>query len=319
METIIVTGGAGFIGSHLCDLLLKNKYFVVNIDNLDPLYSPEYKLTNIKKARTNRDYHFYNVDIRNASDIEQIFKTHENSCLVHLAGLAGVRSSLKNPQLYWDVNVLGTDNLLKTAAKLRINKFIYASSSSVYGNTKFPFSEKQKNLKPLSPYGKTKLQAEHICLQYSQKFKTPVVILRFFSVYGPRGRPDMAPYVFTQAAFENKRIIQYGNGLMARDWTYITDIITGIIYSLKTNFKREIINLGNNTPIPLINLINMIEKITSKKIRKIIQPRNKVEPEITFADINKAKEMLQWQPKISFETGIRNFVDWYKNERLIRS
>lgn len=320
MKTVVVTGGAGFIGSNLVDSLLKNNYFVVNIDNFDSFYPKQFKIQNIQSAKENKNYHHYQVDIRKINSVKRIFEKYSPIySFIHLAAKAGVRPSIQNPLLYEKINVGGTYNLLNIAKNYKIRQLILASSSSVYGNSKTPFGEGNFDLLPLSPYGATKLACEQICFVNHQLYGIPTTILRFFSVYGPRGRPDMAPYLFTDALFKNKVITQYGDGTSKRDWTYIDDISEGIMQAIKYPFKYEIINLGNNTPIQLNQLILTIEKYSNKKFHIKRLPARNDEAKITYADISKAKRLLKWKPKTNFKKGMKRFVKWFINERLTNS
>lgn len=317
MKTIVITGGAGFIGSHLVDRLLKNNHFVVNIDSFDNFYPKKYKLQNIQNAKKNKNYRLYEVDIRKINALKGIFKKYSPIySFIHLAARAGVRPSIQNPLLYQKINIEGTYNLLSIATKHDIRQLTFASSSSVYGNSKIPFSEDKFNLSPISPYGATKLAGEQICFTFHQLYKIPTTILRLFSVYGPRGRPDMAPYLFTQSLFNNKPIKQFGDGSSSRDWTYIDDIVSGIKRAIERPCQYEIINLGNSHPIKLNKLLNTIEKITKKKFHKIYLPKRKEEPDITFASIRKAKQLLDWEPKTEFTEGMKLFIKWFKTYRL---
>ncbi|MCM8787867.1 MAG: GDP-mannose 4,6-dehydratase [Candidatus Omnitrophica bacterium] len=317
MRKVLLTGAAGFIGSHLSEKLLQDRYQVIAIDNFDPFYSQKFKRENIKNVLKNSNYFFIEEDIRNFPGLTSVFKQFQPiDTIIHLAAKAGVRKSIKSPKTYYQVNVLGTKNLLELAKDFKVKKFIFSSSSSVYGESQIPFSENEKNLQPLSPYGKTKLEAENLCKKFYSKFHIPIIILRLFSVYGLRGRPDMAPYLFTKAAFEGKPIKQYGDGLSARDWTYIDDIVEGIVKTLKIPLNFEIINLGGSKPIKLKTLIATIENLSRKTIKKIILPTIIQEPQITFANIKKAKRILNWQAKTGFNEGIEKFINWFKNNRL---
>ena len=318
MKTIVVTGGAGFIGSHLIDSLLKNNYFVVNIDNFDDFYPKKFKSQNISNAKRNKNYNHYQFDIRKTSSIKKIFEKYSPIySFVHLAARAGVRPSIQKPLLYQKINIGGTYNLLNIAKNYEIRQLILASSSSVYGNSVTPFAEHNFNLFPLSPYGATKLACEQICFTYHKLYKIPTTILRFFSVYGPRGRPDMAPYLFTQSLFNNEPIKQFGDGSASRDWTYIDDIVSGIKRAIERPCQYEIINLGNSHPIKLNKLLKTIEKITKKKFHKIYLSKRKEEPDITFASIRKAKQLLDWEPKTEFTEGMKLFIKWFKANRLL--
>lgn len=314
-DIILITGVAGFIGSSLASELLQRNYTVVGID---ALIRPDRKKSNYKNLELLTNYtnfYFYNEDIR-SNNLLTVFKKHNISKVVHLAALAGVRTSITNADLYFDINVNGTKNIYQIASDNHVKRFIFASSSSVYGNSnKIPFSESQK-LFPKSPYAKSKRDAERFIKNNYKKHKISCIILRFFSVYGPRGRSDMAPYLFTKAAFNAEVIKQYGQGNSARDYTYISDIVNGIIKSLEVNLKYEIINLGNSRPILLSDLVTTIETITNRKIVKKILPANATESFITYADIRKAKKLLDWEPRIELKQGMKNFIDWYKNTQL---
>lgn len=317
MKTILITGGAGFIGSHLAETLLAKDYRIIAIDNFDNYYPLKYKEHNIEKAQKHKNYKFYLLDLQKINKLKQFFKEHSHiDSLVHLAARAGVRPSIRKPLLYQRINIEGTYNLLHFATQANVNQFIFASSSSVYGNSPVPFTEDSK-VNPLSPYGATKIAGEQACLIFHKLYGIPVTVLRFFSVYGPRGRPDMAPYLFTDALFNNKAITQYGDGTSKRDWTYIDDIVDGIIQAIKYPFKYEIINLGNNKPIQLNQLILTIEKYSNKKFHVKRLPARNDEAKITYADISKAKRLLKWKPKVDFKKGMKRFVKWFINERLI--
>lgn len=318
-KTVLITGGAGFIGSHLSEKLLKQNYSIVCIDNFDNFYNPNIKKNNIESFIKNRNYSLIKADVRNFNNLKLIFKKSlQFDSIIHLAARAGVRPSINKPLLYQKVNVQGTYNLLYLSTKFKVKQFIFASSSSVYGNAKVPFNEETSETFPLSPYGATKLAGEFGCYTFHKNFGIPVTILRFFSVYGPRGRPDMAPYLFTHAIYNNKLIDQYGDGSSSRDWTYIDDVIEGILQSIKNPFDFEIINLGGNKPISLSNLISTIEKNNSKKLKKKILPARNDEGKVTYADITKAKKLLKWKPKISFDEGMKRFTKWFIKERLKR-
>jgi len=304
-----VTGNAGFIGSNLTERLLKLGYKVVGIDNFNDYYSPKRKEKNIEEFKNNPNFTQERADILDKEKLELILSQTKPEIIIHLAARAGVRLSLLNPELYWQVNVQGTKNLLARARKHKIKQFIFASSSSVYGNqTKIPFSETDKLVKPLSPYAETKLEAEALCQQYN----FPVTVLRFFTVYGPKGRPDMAPYLFTKQILEDQTIVRFGDGSTSRDYTYVDDIVEGIIKAINQPLAFEIINLGNNQPVKLNDFIKTIEKITKRKAKIMEKPIHPADVRQTYADITKAKKLLNWQPKTDLETGMRRFIEWYK-------
>lgn len=313
----MVTGGAGFIGSHLVDTLLNKGCRVICLDDFNPSYPLKFKKQNIKTAQKNNNYLLYRLDIRNISKLKTIFKKYSPiDSLIHLAARAGVRASIENPCLFQEVNIGGTYKLLSLCSVYSVKQFIFASSSSIYGNASLPFSENNKNTFPLSPYGATKLAGEQICYTFRRLYKIPTTILRFFSVYGPKGRPDMAPYIFTKAILENKPINQYGNGSSARDWTYVDDTIEGILQAIEKPFSYEIFNLGSNKAIKLSDLLHTIEILTGKKFNRNILSKRLEEPDITYANIDKAKKLLNWKPKTEFSKGMKIFIDWYRNNRL---
>jgi len=312
---ILVTGGAGFIGSNLIEKLLKEGYEVVCLDNFNDYYNPQIKRNNIKSFLKERNFNLVEVDVRDKDTLKKIFEKYKFRKVIHLAAQAGVRLSLKQPNLYIDVNVNGTLNLLELSREYKITNFIFGSSSSVYGGTKeIPFSEKGE-LKPISPYGVSKRAGELLCSTYNHLYNLPVTILRFFTVYGPRQRPDMAIHKFTKLIDEGKEIYLYGNGETSRDYTYISDIVEGIISALNKDFNYEIFNLGNSNPTNLSYLISLIEKNLGKSAKIKYLPEQPGDPSITFADISKSKGMLNYNPKIKIEKGIKRFIEWYKNEK----
>lgn len=311
MKTIFVTGGAGFIGSHVVHRLLLDKFRVLAIDNFNDAYSPSFKHENIKDILKHKNFKLIRGDITDTKLIDKVLRENTIQTVIHLAGRAGVRPSLENPTLYYKVNIEGTYILLEAMKRNNIKYIIFASSSSVYGNSKPPFTEDQILQTPHSPYALSKLSAEMALYIYHQLYNINVAILRFFSVFGPSGRPDMAPYLFTKSIMEGTPIQIFGKGDSARDWTYIDDIADGIMCSLAKPFPYEIINLGGNNPIPLNLFISTIEKTLGKKAIKKYVPKNSIEMKKTWASTNKAKKLLGWKPKISFEQGVVKFIDWY--------
>lgn len=310
---ILVTGGAGFIGSHLIGRLLKEGYEVICLDNFNDYYNPQIKRDNISSFLRERNFNLVETDIRDKNTLKKVFEKYKFQKVIHLAAQAGVRLSLKQPNLYVDVNVNGTLNLLELSREYKIESFIFGSSSSVYGATKeIPFSEEGK-LKPISPYGVSKRTGELLCYTYNHLYNLSVIILRFFTVYGPRQRPDMAIHKFTKLIDEGKEIYLYGNGETSRDYTYISDIVEGIISSLNKDFNYEIFNLGNFNPTNLSHLISLIEKNLGKSAKIKYLPEQPGDPSITFADISKSKKMLNYNPKIKMAEGIKNFIEWYKD------
>lgn len=313
---VLVTGGAGFIGSHLCDALLERGDEVVCVDNLNDYYNPEFKEENISGYVEDPAFKFYKEDIRNQEALEKIFKDEGIKKVVHLAARAGVRPSLKDPLLYADVNINGTLNLLECARDSGVENFVFGSSSSVYGATSsVPFTEDDPCDKPLSPYAATKRADELLCHTYHYLYGIPMCCLRFFTVYGPRGRPDMAVYKFTKAINAGDAIEVYGDGTAKRDFTYVDDIIAGVIAAIDKKFEFELINLGNNNPVEVNRLIAVIEDGLGKKATIQQGDPHPGDVPITYADVTKAKKLLGYEPKIKIEEGIKKFVEWYKNEK----
>jgi UDP-glucuronate 4-epimerase len=310
-KIILVTGHAGFIGSSLVSELLSLKYLVVGVDNFNDYYEPKQKERNVKPFKGNKNFCEYRLDITDKKNLEQVFEDHKIDVVAHLAARAGVRPSILDPDLYEKVNVMGTKNVLELAGQYKIKQLVMASSSSVYGNqTKTPFSESDKLDKPVSPYAETKLKAEELCREYGERYDLMITVLRFFTVYGPKGRPDMAPYLFTQKILNNETITRYGDGSSSRDYTYIDDIVAGILKAIEKPFKFEIINLGNNKPVELNQFIETIEELTGKKAVIRQEPRHPADVKQTYADISKAKKLLGWEPKTELKEGLKKLIEW---------
>ena len=312
---ILVTGGAGFIGSHLINRLLKEGNNIVCLDNFSDYYDPKIKRNNVSSFSKKRNFKLIETDVRNKDALKSVFERCVIHKVVHLAAQPGVRLSLREPSLYIDVNVNGTLNLLELSKEYRIKSFILGSSSSVYGATKeIPFSEKGE-LRPISPYGVSKRACELLCYIYNYLYQLPITILRFFTVYGSRQRPDMAVYKFTKLIEEGKEICLYGNGKSKRDYTYISDIIEGIMSALNKNYDFQIFNLGSSEPINLSYLVSLIEEKLNKSAKINYLPDQLGDPSITYADISKANNLLNYHPKVKIEEGIERFVQWYKCEK----
>ncbi|HEY9205609.1 MAG TPA: GDP-mannose 4,6-dehydratase [Candidatus Methanoperedens sp.] len=311
--TIMVTGCAGFIGSHMIDKLLDKGKTVIGIDNFDQFYDQSIKIKNIEHNLDNKNFIFYRADIREKEQMEKIFHDNEIDTLIHLAARAGVRPSIQDPLLYEDVNVRGTINLLELGRKHNIRKLVFGSSSSLYGiNEEIPFREDDPVDKTISPYAASKKACEIFCYTYHHLYGIPITSLRFFTVYGPRQRPEMAIHKFTRLIDQNKIIEMYGDGRSRRDYTYISDIVDGIMAAVDRKLGYEIINLGNSNVVELRQLIHLIEKNLGKSaiIKKL--PDQPGDVPVTYADISKAQKLLGYKPKVRIDEGIENFVNWYR-------
>ncbi|MEP6950548.1 MAG: GDP-mannose 4,6-dehydratase [Ginsengibacter sp.] len=313
---ILITGVAGFIGSHLGEKLLSLRHTVVGIDNFDPFYPRELKVENLKQLNNSEGFSFYEEDIRNRLSINEIFESNKIDVVIHLAAKAGVRPSIENAGEYYEVNVNGTLNLLECMRQNGILKLIFASSSSVYGNnTKVPFSEMDPVDNPISPYASTKKSGELLCHVYSHLYGFDITCLRFFTVFGPRQRPDLAIHKFTRLIDLDRPLPFFGDGSTARDYTYIDDIVGGIICSLDKLEGFHIYNLGESRVITLNELIKTIENVINKRAILDRQPLQPGDVKLTFADITKAKEEIGYDPKYNLEIGIEKFVNWYKENK----
>ncbi len=313
-KRIIVTGGAGFIGSNLCDYLLKNKHDVVCIDSFDDYYEPSIKHNNLINALASSNFSLIESDIKEIDFITD--QLHGNfDAIIHLAAKAGVRYSLKHPVGYQESNVVGTKNILELAVKKNIKQFVFASSSSIYGNAPAPFNEDYKDLQPISPYAQTKLFSEKTGKEFSNKYDLNFISLRFFSVYGPGLRPDLVMNKIAASIYKNEKIKIFGDGSTSRDYTYVDDIISGIMKAIDyKEAKFETFNLGNGNPIKLTEILSIFEEETKGKINIEFVDSIKGESDITWADNNKAKTILGLNPKTDIRNGIKNYLDWYKNK-----
>ncbi|MGI8544075.1 MAG: GDP-mannose 4,6-dehydratase [Aridibacter sp.] len=313
-KNILVTGGAGFIGSHLVrHLLAEDVWNVCVVDNFNDFYSPEIKRKNIASFLNNPHFNLYENDICDDESLRAIFADNKFDVIVHLAARAGVRPSLEQPKLYAETNILGTLNLLELAREFEIKQFIFGSSSSVYGeNCKVPFSENDKVAEPISPYAATKIAGEMLCHTYSHLYNIRTICLRFFTVYGASQRPDLAIHKFARLISANKPIPVFGDGKTRRDYTYIEDIIQGVRAAIDYDRSiHEVINLGESQTVELHELISLIEKNLGKQAiidRQLMQPGDVSQ---TFADISKAKELLNYDPQTKIEKGIAKFVEWF--------
>ena len=315
---ILVTGGAGFLGSHICERLLLQKNRVICIDNFNDYYDPAIKEENISGFKESSDFLLHRSDILDRDKLDGVFSENQVDIIIHLAARAGVRPSIENAGLYEKVNVEGTINLLDCARKFDVKRFIFASSSSVYGgNKKIPFSETDNVDNPVSPYAATKKAGELICYTYSHLFNISIFCYRFFTVFGPRQRPEMAIHKFIREILSETPLVMYGDGSSSRDYTYIDDVTDVVTSNLDNVNGYEVFNLGNSRPVMLMELVRIIEEVTGKTARiehKEMQPGD---VPATFADIIKARKMLKYNPKTSLEEGVKKFVLWYKEMKEI--
>lgn len=313
---ILVTGSSGFIGSHFCEKLLKEGTEIIGIDNLDPYYNLKLKKYNETVLKKYKNFNSIKGDFRDKETLNLIFNQNDITEIVHIGAKAGVRNSISFPIEYAENNVLGTLNLLECARENDIENFIFAGSSSVYGETpKLPFEEKDAADKPKSPYAASKRACELFGHAYNSLYGINFLSFRFFTVYGPRGRPDMAIYRFVKNINNNEPITLYGDGSFKRDFTYVSDIVNGLSLGLGKKYSYEIFNLGNEKPISINDLISKIEKILEKKATINHYPIQKGDVEITFANISKARNLLGYNPEIDIDTGLKYYIDWFLQEK----
>ena len=316
MKNVLITGGAGFIGSNLADSLLQDGYNITVVDNFDPYYPYEIKYANIKHNLDNPHYKLYKADITDKESLNKIFAENKFDLVVHLAARAGVRPSIERPESYVNTNVLGTVHILELMKDYKIDKLVFASSSSVYGNCKAEvFSETLKVTEPISQYAATKSAGEQFCYTYHKLYGLNVVCLRFFTVYGPRQRPDLAIHKFTNLIAQDKPIPMFGDGTTKRDYTFIDDIISGIKGAIDyDDTGYEIINLGGGEPVNLSQMIKVIADTMGKTAIIDRQPMQKGDVDKTVSDISKARQLLGYEPQTRFTDGIAKFICWWKKQ-----
>ena len=315
-----MTGGAGFIGSHLVEKLLAASHDVVVLDDFNDFYDPQIKHANI--AGLARDVTVYHVDLRDSESVRNLFHREKVDAIAHLAARAGVRPSIQYPRLYYDTNVTGTLHLLEAARVTGVGRFVFASSSSVYGASKaIPFSEDEHLSQTISPYAATKVAGEFLCSTYSHLYNLRVVALRYFTVYGPRQRPDLAIHQFTRRIYAGQSIDQFGDGTTRRDYTYIEDVIQGTMAALEYEGPLfDIFNLGESETIQLKDLIVAIENALGKRARINQLPEQPGDMPLTFADISKARKLLGYKPTTRLSEGLPSFIDWFlHNQRTART
>jgi UDP-glucuronate 4-epimerase len=314
MTKILVTGGAGFLGSHLVQRLLLSGHDISVIDDLNDFYDPQMKRENLAEIAATGTIRFDECDICDQNRVFQIFEQVRPEIVIHLAARAGVRPSLQQPLLYERVNVHGTMVLLEACREMPPRKFVFASSSSIYGiANKVPFREYETPDMPISPYAATKIAGEKICYSYSHLYGIPMVCLRFFTVYGPRQRPDLAIRKFTEQIDRGEPIPVFGDGSTGRDYTYVDDIVQGVVAAMELDCSYEVFNLGNASPIRLITVIQTLEAYLGKAARIRTLPLQPGDVPITYADVSRAKSLLGYSPQTSFPEGIEKFIAWYRS------
>ena len=317
--TILVTGAAGFIGSHLTETLLKRGEEVVALDNFNDYYDPARKRANAAVYRSHPKVTLYEEDIRHSESINGIFARHKPRAVAHLAAYGGVRYSIGRAKLYTDVNIVGTVNLLEAVRQHGAEIFVFASTSSVYGNTtQLPFIETDPCNLPLAPYPASKKAGEVLGYTYYNLHRLNFTAVRFFSVYGPRGRPDMMPYMVTDNVVNGKEIKLFDAGQMKRDWTYVDDIVAGLVAALERPLGYEIINLGHGEPVLMADFVEIIEDLVGKKAILSTPPAPASEPKITFANVDRARRLLDYHPQTSVADGLANLWAWYQHAVMER-
>ena len=319
-QRVLLTGGAGFIGSNLAEALLGRGAALTIVDNLDSFYPSAWKRDNLQAVRQAGPFEFFEADICDSKALHEIFARTRPEAVIHLAARAGVRPSIEQPVLYEQVNISGTVRLLELCREYGVKKLLFGSSSSVYGATsKAPFSEDQVELRPISPYAATKLAGEMLCYTYAHLFALPVICLRFFTVYGPRQRPDLAIHKFTALMEAGKPVPIFGDGSTGRDYTFVDDIVAGILAALERTPRTEdgppfeVFNLGNSHPVKLGELVELLERVTGRSAIREQKPLQPGDVPLTWANITKAAKVLDYHPATRLEEGLARFVAWYRS------
>ena len=315
MSTVLLTGVAGFIASRTAELLLDEGHSVVGVDNLNDSCDIRLKEWRLDRLRNRNGFRFVHGDVSDREAVKRFFEGRQIDAVINLAARAGVRYSVENPYIYEQTNTAGNLNLLEASRHNGVKKYVLASTSSVYGtSTEMPYREDQQTDRPLSPYAASKKAAEAMCHTYHYLHGIDVTVFRYFTVYGPAGRPDMAPFRFVQWIAEDKPLMVFGDGSQSRDFTYVDDIARGTILGLK-NVGFEVINLGSDTPVVLMDMIGTVEQALGKKADLRFAPRHAADVLATWADVTKAREILGWQPQVALKEGIQRLVDWYMENR----
>jgi UDP-glucuronate 4-epimerase len=314
MENILITGGAGFIGSHLAERLLREGKRLAIVDVLDDYYSPEFKRANLNEVKASGEFQFFAADIRDGEKLREVFTTFKPDAVIHLAARPGVRRSFAQPEAYTSINVLGTTQVLEISRQSGVQRIVFASSSSVYGHmSRAPFREDAAISHPLSIYAATKVAGEAVAFTYSHAYALPVVCLRLFTVYGPRQRPDLAIRKFAAMIMEGKEVPLFGDGSLERDFTYIDDTVDGIVRALDAPANFDVFNIGNSHPVRIDEMVDTLGRALGKPVRTKFIPIPAGEMLLTHADVTKARHVLGYSAKVSFEDGIRRFVEWRKS------
>lgn len=314
MKKVLLTGAAGFIGAKTAEKLLAQGIEVVGIDNLNDYYEVSLKKERLLKLKHEK-FHFLELDIENKEALTKLFKEHQFDVVFNLAARAGVRYSMENPDIYMTTNALGSLNLLECMRAHNVKKFVLASTSSLYAGQAMPFKEELPVNTPISPYAASKKAAEVMAYTYHYLYGIDVSVVRYFTVYGPLGRPDMSPYIFADKLLKGEELPVFGDGTQSRDFTFVDDIAEGTILAAKP-LGYEIINLGGgNNPHTLLEMIALLEKFSGKKAKLNLGERVKADMDVTWADISKAKKLLGWEPKIGFEEGMRRLMEWHLSKR----
>jgi UDP-glucuronate 4-epimerase len=315
---VLVTGAAGFVGSRLSKALLARGDDVIGFDNLNDYYALVHKERHLADLMQIKRFLFVKADLRDAARMRDLFQQYKPDAVAHLAGMAAVRYSVEYPLLYGEVNVQGSVNLLDAARLSGRPTCVLASTGSVYGSdTPVPFVETAAAAHPLAPYPASKRAMELFAYTYAHLWKLPTTVLRFFNVYGPHGRPDMMPWLWTQQILAGQSLTLYGAGKLKRDWTYIDDIVAGFIAALDKRLDCEILNLGCGQPVENLEFIRILEKLLGKSAKRIDTPTPASEPLITYADVTKAGRLLGYEPKVNVEEGLGRFIDWLRSEKIV--
>ena len=315
---VFVTGAAGFVGSRLSKTLMERGDTVVGFDNFNDYYAQSHKDRHLIDLLPNPSFEMVKGDLRNAELLRDLFQKHKPDAVAHLAGMAAVRYSVQFPLLYADVNVQGSVNVLDAARQIGTPTCVLASTGSVYGaDTPVPFVESAAAACPLAPYPASKRAMELFAYSYAHLWKLPTTIVRFFNVYGPHGRPDMMPWQLTQKILAGETYPLYGAGKLKRDWTYVDDIVNGIILSIDAKLQNEILNIGCGCPVENLEFVQILESLLGRKAKMIDTPTPASEPLITYADISKARRLIGYEPKVSVAEGLKRFVEWMRAEKII--